>query len=98
MEFNEIIIISRVVTGAICAFFSILFWSKTREPAWIFIIIGTLSFYVEIVFSTLETFGIVNKDFLTFYGIPVLKIVLINAPILFITIGFIIMIAHTKRL
>lgn len=98
MEYNEIIIITRVIIGAIGAFFSVLLWSKTREPAWIFIIIGTLCIYVEIVFTTLEAFGILSGDILTLYGIPVLKLLLYNVPILFITIGFITVIAGNKKI
>lgn len=98
MEYNEVIIITRVVTGAIGAFFSIMLWSKTRDPAWIFIIIGTLCIYVEIVFTTLEMFGILSSDILTLYGIPVLKLLLLNMPVLFITIGFITVIAGNKKI
>ena len=98
MDYNEVIIITRVVTGAIGAFFSILLWSKTREPAWIFIIIGTLCIYVEIVFTTLEAFGIISGDILILHGIPVLKLLLYNMPILFITIGFIAVIAGNKKI
>ncbi|MBN2439769.1 MAG: hypothetical protein JXJ04_00430 [Spirochaetales bacterium] len=97
MEYNEIIILTRIVTGAIGAFFSILLWSKTREPAWIFIIIGSLCYYTEIIFSTLETFGILKKDILVIAGIPLVKILLINLPILFITIGFITILINKKN-
>ncbi|MBN2531438.1 MAG: hypothetical protein JXB88_01030 [Spirochaetales bacterium] len=98
MAYNELIIITRIITGAMCTFFAILLWSKTREPAWIFIIIGTLCIYVEIVFTTLEAFGILSKDLLTISGIPVLKLLLFNLPLLFITIGFITIITGNKRI
>jgi len=98
MEYSELIIITRVVTGAICAFFSILLWAKTREPAWIFIIIGVLCIYAEIVFSTLETFGILSEDIFRVFGIPVLKILLFNLPLVFFTIGFIIVIIKYKKI
>jgi hypothetical protein len=97
MEYNEIIIITRIVTGAIGAFFSIVLWSKTREPAWIFVIIGALCIYVEVVFTTLEVFGILSGDMLTFFGIPFLKLLLLNLPVIFITIGFIMVIAGNRR-
>ena len=97
MEYNEVVIITRVIIGAIGAFFSILLWSKTREPSWIFIIIGTLCMYTEIVYSTLETFGILGRNIFTFYGIPVFKLLLLNIPVIFITIGFITMIIKIKK-
>jgi hypothetical protein len=97
MESTEIILLSRIVSGAICAFFSILLWSKTREAAWIFVIIGSLCLYAEIVYSTLEKFGIVKSNAFLLYNIPVLKLFLLNGPIIFITLGFIMVIVGTKK-
>jgi hypothetical protein len=53
--------------------------------------------YVEIVFTTLEIFGIVSADYFTLSGFPVLEMVLVNLPLVFLTLAFISMIVR-KRL
>ena len=98
MELTEfVVLLSRLATGAIATFFAILLWSQTRDVSWVLVIIGTLVSYVEIVFTTLETFGVVSADLFEFSGFPVLEMVLINLPLVFLTLAFISMIAR-KRL
>ena len=98
MELTEFtVLLTRLAAGAIATFFAILLWSQTRDVSWVLVIIGTLVSYVEIVFTTLETFGVVSTDFFEFSGFPVLEMVLVNLPLVFFTLAFISMIAR-KRL
>lgn len=100
MDIFEISILIRLIVGAIGTFFAILLWSKTRDVAWILIIVGTILFYIEIVFTTLQRLGIIRDDSLIVFGLPgaaLIKILLINAPILIFSIAFIIVIIR-KRL
>ncbi len=92
-----ILILSRLFIGAVGTFFAILLWSQTRDIAWVLVVIGTLISYAEIVFTTLESFGITEIELLTVSGIPVFKILLVNLPILFYTFAFITVISR-KRL
>ena len=97
MELTEFaVLLSRLATGAIATFFAILLWSQTREVAWVLVIIGTLVSYAEIVFTTLETFGVVSADFFYLSGFPVLEMVLVNLPLVFLTLAFISMIARRR--
>ena len=59
-----VLTLSRLGVGAIGTFFAILLWSQTRDAAWVLVIIGTLVAYAEVVFSTLEGFGIVPAELL----------------------------------
>ena len=95
MESADVILkFTRLFIGGVAAFFSIFLWSKTRDIAWVFIIIGTLVFYIEIVLTTLEYFGILREDAFYLYGFPVMKLILFNFPLLFFTIAFIIIISR----
>jgi len=78
-------------------FFAILLWSQTRDVSWVLVIIGTLVSYAEIVFTTLERFGvIVSTDFFNVSGFPMLRIVLVNLPLVFLTLAFSSMIVRKR--
>ena len=91
------LLLSRLATGAIATFFAILLWSQTRDVSWMLVIIGTLVSYAEIVLTTLEVFGVVSDKIFYVSGFPVFKMVLVNLPLVFLTLAFISMIVR-KRL
>ena len=92
---NLILTISRLSLGALATFFAIFLWSRTREPSWMFIIIGTVLRYVEIMYKTFEIFGIVQNKVVIFNNIPLSYFVLEALPPVFFTVGFILMIKKT---
>jgi len=97
MDFASfVMIISRVIIGGIGTFFAVLLWSKTRDIAWIFVILGVIVEYIAIIYSTLEMFGVVGNNIITFYGVPVLKLFLAVLPMLFFIFAFITVIARKK--
>jgi len=102
MELSEISILVRLIVGAVATFFGILLWSKTRDAAWIIIVLGILVTYTEIIFSTLQQFGIVHFESLfipLLRKVPldqVLRVVLVNLPLLLYTIALIILIVRRR--
>lgn len=84
-----IMVLSRLLFGAMATFFAILLWSKTRDIAWVLVIIGTLISYAEIVYITLEKFGLVGSEMWQVQGVPVFKLLLVNLPMVFFTAAFI---------
>jgi len=84
-----IMVLSRLLFGAVATFFAILLWSKTRDIAWVLVIIGTLISYAEIVFITLEKFGLVGSEMWQVQGVPIFKLLLFNLPMVFFTAAFI---------
>ena len=91
-----ILTLSRLGVGAIGTFFAILLWSQTRDAAWVLVIIGTLVAYAEVVYSTLEAFGILSAEYFNLSGIPVLRLALSNLPMLLLTCAFIVVIARRR--
>jgi hypothetical protein len=89
-----VMILSRLVVGSLVTLLAIILWSKTRDTAWMFIVIGTIVSYGEIVFTALRAFGVVRADLLNLFGISVFEVVLVNLPLLFYAAAFIIMIAR----
>ncbi len=91
-----VLTLSRLGVGALGTFFAILLWSQTRDAAWVLVIIGTLLAYAEIVYTTLEAFGILSAEYFNISGIPVLRLALANLPMLLLTCAFIVVIARRR--
>ncbi|MBN1412544.1 MAG: hypothetical protein JW969_16975 [Spirochaetales bacterium] len=98
MTVNEVAILIQLVIGALSTFFAILLWAKTRDIAWILIIMGTLVDYANIVVNTLSGFGILDLEFLSVFGLPLIGMLLANVPRLLYITGFIIVIRRNKLL
>ncbi len=93
MEFSLMLPhIARLILGGVTAFLAIYFWSQTRDVAWMLIIMGIVLRYLEITFSTLTFFGIIDDSFLLFGTLPLAGIVLENLPYLFFSAALISMI------
>jgi len=87
---------SHLVLGAFATFCAILLWSRTRDMAWTFIIIGVIVGYADIVLATLRSFGILSEDLLRYRGVPVLQIALADLPLLCAGIGFLIAVSRRR--
>lgn len=93
---NIAALIIRLVIGSAASFFAIFFWSRTRDTAWMFVIIGVVIEYAKILFSALQYFGFISSSLLTVGGLELGQVVLDNLPAVFITVGVIIMIARSR--
>ena len=80
--------------GAFATFCAILLWSRTREMAWTLLIIAVIVSYADIVLTTLRTYGIMGPEPVTPHGIPIVRVLLANLPLLFSGIGFIVAFAR----
>jgi hypothetical protein len=97
MDAGELIfIISRLVTGALAAFFAIMLWSRTRDIAWMLIVIGTIAAYVETVYSILDLFGISGGG-IAIGSVPLAAIILPNLRTGFFIAAFVVMAVRKLR-
>jgi hypothetical protein len=98
MDIGQVVyIMSRLVLGALASFFAIMLWSKTRDVAWMLMVIGTIAAYIEIVYSILELLGITEGDSLVIGSIPVASIVLPCLPMIFFISAFVVMVFRKYR-
>jgi len=88
---------SCLTAGALLAFFAIWLWSKTRDTAWMLMIIGAIVAYVETVYSILARFGITGTRF-SIGSVPVAVILLPNLRTAFFIAAFAVMVARKYRL
>ena len=83
---------AQLILGGITAFLAIYFWSQTRDVAWMLVIMGVVFRYLEITFSTLIFFGIIDDALLLFGTLPLAGLILENLPYFFFSAAFIVMI------
>jgi hypothetical protein len=98
MDIGELIYTSsRLFFGALAAFFAIVLWSKTRDTAWMLMVIGTIALYVEIVYSILKLFGIAEETGIIIGSMPLVSLILPNLSIIFFISAFMVMVVRKLR-
>jgi hypothetical protein len=78
--------VSHLTLGAAAVFFAIVLWSKTRDTAWMLVVVGVIAGYVETVYSILQSFGITGP---AIGSVPFLAILLSNLPAVFFLAAFV---------
>lgn len=90
-------VITRLIFGAAAAFFAIILWSKTRDAAWILMVLGAISTYIETVYSILGMLGITQGVMLTLGSVPVATIIFACLPTSFFIAAFCVMLYKKKH-
>lgn len=91
-----VLLLSRLSVAAVASFLAIILWSRTRDPAWMLMVVGTIALYADIVYSLLTLFGAVDPAAFTPGGVPVAPLVFTNLPPLFYSIAFVVMIIRKR--
>ena len=95
MDTGQIIFVySRLILGAVAAFLAIILWSRTRDIAWMLMVIGTIIVYIDIVCSMLELTGIITGPVVG--SVSLAAIVLPALSSVFIISAFAIMVTRRK--
>lgn len=98
MGTEEIILSAQgLFLGAAATFLAILFWSMTRDTAWILVILGVILQYGKILHSIFEIFGLFPADIALIPGYLKVETLLMNLPLLFYGAAFVVMIRRTRR-
>ena len=98
MDYGQIIyILSRLILGALASFFAIMLWSKTRDIAWMLMVIATIAAYVETVYAILNLFGIEGGRFFVIGSVPFISILLPCLPTVFFIAAFVVMVVRKYR-
>ena len=98
MDSGQLIyILSRLGLGALAAFFAIMLWSKTRDIAWMLMVIGTIAAYVETVYSILNILGISSIHIFVIGSISLMSIILPCLPTVFFIAAFSVMVFRKFR-
>ena len=98
MDSGQIVyIICRLALGTAAAFLAIMLWSKTRDLAWMLMVLGAIASYVEVVYSILESFGIAGHNAPSIGIMPLTSIVFPSLPMVFFIAAFIVMVVRKYR-
>ncbi len=89
-------ILTQLGFSAIATFLAILLWSTTRDTAWMFVVLGMIIKFAEVMFSTLEMFGIVQTELILLSGVAVGKVALIGLPYVLFSIAFAVMVVRNR--
>ncbi|MBN2658017.1 MAG: hypothetical protein JXR86_13240 [Spirochaetales bacterium] len=93
------LLLVKLLAGFAATVTAVLLWSKTREASWLFVVIGTVFLYGEVIFETLDLFGITDVRKILILGIPVIDALFAVLPFVFFTAGFLSFLsARRKRL
>ena len=95
---QTIYVIFRLTLGGLAAFLAILLWARTRDLAWMLMVIGIIMAYVDTVYSILEMFGIIRGEAFNIGSMPVLSIVFHCLPMVFIIAAFSVMVFRKYRI
>ena len=98
MDSGQVVfILCRLVLGAVASFLAIMFLSRTRDLAWILVIIGIIMTYVETVYSVLSMVGIGGGNILSGNMPHIATTVLSCLPMLFFIGAFAVMVMRKYR-
>lgn len=90
------LLLSRLVFTAVASFLAIVLWSRTRDSAWMLMVVGTIASYADIVFTLLVKFGVADQDVLSPGGVPLASMVFSNLPTLMFIIAFAVMVGRKR--
>ena len=94
---QAVYVLSRLILGALASFLAIILWSRTRDVAWMLVIIGTITAYLGTLYAIMSQFGIVSGSSLTIGTLPLMSILLPSLPTLFIIAAFLVMVTRKYR-
>ena len=89
---------ARLLFSFAASFLALVLWSKTRDAAWMMIVLGTLFLFIDIVFIILELVGLPGYDLVVLLNISVLRYLIPLLPFLFFSIGFIIFLTRARKI
>jgi hypothetical protein len=93
---DTVLLASRLAVSAVAAFLAILLWSRTRDLAWMLVVIGVIASYAEILFDLLSRLGLVDESSYFLFGLPLGRILLVNLPYLFLCAALVVMIRRRR--
>jgi len=94
---QAIYVLSRLGLGALASFFAIMLWARTRDIAWMLMVIGIIAAYVGTIHAILGIFGIGGETILAIGSMPLVSIILPNVPMLFFIAAFAVMVFRKYR-
>jgi len=87
-DIEAIPILVRLICSFAAAFPAIAIWRKTRNGAWVMVVLGAIFFFIDSLYSTLVLIGVASYSLAFLGDTPVLQLILAGIPHLFMASGF----------
>lgn len=87
----------KLLIGFIAALISVLLWSKTRDGAWLTMVIGVVFLYIDTILEILNEFGFILYKSLQFGDIEILPLLFEALPFLFFAIGMFLFLLRIRK-
>ncbi len=82
---------------AVATFLAIVVWARSRDTAWMLIVVGVIAGYGEILYAILIRFGFLPEPGQGVPWLGALAFILPNLPWIFFSAAFVAMIAKRRR-
>jgi uncharacterized membrane protein len=89
---------SRLVFGALAAFFAVMLWSKTRDAAWMLVVVGVIVAYIGTVHSVLEIQGTADFNIPFIGSVSLVTILLPALSTVFFIAAFLVMVIRRRTM
>ena len=98
MDSGQLIyVLCRLILGGLASFLAIMLWSRTRDTAWMLMVMGVISSYAETIYSIVNFLGEGGGYVLAVDSVSILSILLTCIPIMFFIAGLMVMVARKYR-
>ena len=96
-DYEAIPVIVRMICAFLAAFPAITLWSRTRDAAWMLVVLGAIFFFIDALYSTLVLIGLATYNLPVLPDFPLLKSLLTGLPYLLMASGFLVFIIYNRR-
>ena len=96
-DFEAIPVIVRMVCSFLAAFPAIAIWSRTRDAAWMLVVLGSIFFFIDALYATLVLIGLAAYRLPFLQEYPLLKSLLSGIPYILLASGFLVFLIRNRR-
>lgn len=96
-DYEAIPVIVRMVCSFLAAFPAISLWSRTRDAAWMLVVLGAIFFFIDALYATLVLIGLASYSLPVLQDFPLLKSLLSGLPFILLASGFLVFLIRNRR-
>ncbi len=87
----------KLIAGFIAALISVLLWSKTRDGAWLTMVIGVVFLYLQKLLEILDAFGFDMYKEIKYGEIEIIPLLFETLPFLFFGLGMFLFLLRIRK-
>ena len=96
MQQETLLRLAELIAGGIATFLAVTLWAHTRDTAWLLVIIAVIVRYADLVFVTLESFGVASLPEVFLWGMPVFRLLLVVLWPLLLGVAFLVVLRRKR--